>query len=102
MITFTVPSVIEFQEPYVECEQSEGTLTIPVVRSQGQTGKIVLPWRIASAPGKPRSRYEGMNDTITFKDGEAEQGMLHIISLLLRLRVATLLVTPGLGCITFV
>lgn len=60
----------------MECNQSESTLSIPVVRKYGQTGKVALPWRVVSAPGKPRSRYEGTNDIITFKDGEEEQGLL--------------------------
>ena len=69
-----VPSSIAFQEPSCQCAQSEGCVSIPVVRRYGQVGKVVVPWRVVSAPGTPRSRYEGMNDLITFKDGEEEQG----------------------------
>ncbi|XP_077973499.1 uncharacterized protein LOC120348632 isoform X2 [Styela clava] len=70
-----VPSSIGFLNPTHECPQSDGTVSVTVIRSEGTMGKVTVPWRVVSAPGKPRSRYEGTNDTVTFKDNEDQKSI---------------------------
>lgn len=72
---FIVTSFIGFPDPDASCEQSDVTVSIPVVRTQGTVGKVVVPWRAVSAPGKSKSRYEGTNDVLVFKDNEDRKSM---------------------------
>lgn len=69
-----MPSVIAFDERAVVVPQSTGAAVVKVIRTEGTAGKVVVPWRVTSAPGKPKSRYEGMNDEVVFQHNEDSSG----------------------------
>ena len=72
--SFTVAGEVNFKEPQVKVEQSEGVIKVPVCRSKNTNGLCHLSWYTKGLPGKPKSMYEGTSGTVVFNDQDAENG----------------------------
>nr|XP_018671881.1 G-protein coupled receptor 98-like isoform X2 [Ciona intestinalis] len=68
-----VPAQISFPQPRVTCDQSSGTVLVPVERTNDSTGLVTLSWQSRGCPGKHKSRYETLTGTIVFEDGEDQK-----------------------------
>ena len=65
---------LSFEADNASFNQSDGSITLPVHRSKDQSGIVTAFWQARGMPGKPRCRYEGMNGTVVFNDGESVKG----------------------------
>lgn len=75
-IFVSVLSTITFVEPSIKCSQSQGSLSIPVQRLDDLNGFVNVSWQSRGIPGKPPSRYDGMNGNLVFANEEKEKSKL--------------------------
>ena len=67
---FSEPGTFEFAKPSLLFKESCGKALLPIERTNGCDGRVVLKWKTEDITAHSGTDYEGGEGTLTFEHGE--------------------------------